>query len=34
MSESKVKWNNWYAIVIGILVIQIVFYYLFTQHWA
>ena len=34
MSESKVKWNNWYAAVIVLLVLQIIFYYLFTQHWA
>ena len=34
MSETKVKWNYWYAVVIGILVVQVIFYYLFTQHWA
>jgi hypothetical protein len=34
MSETKAKWNKWYAAVITLLLLQIVFYYLFTQHWA
>lgn len=28
------KWSYWYALVIGFLVILVVFFYLFTKHFA
>jgi hypothetical protein len=34
MSMKKANWNTWYAAVIALLVLQIIFYYLFTQYWS
>ena len=33
-TEPKQNWSSWYIAVIGILLIQIALYYLFTQYWA
>ncbi len=33
-SESNTNWNLWYVIVLVALVVQIIFYYLFTRYWA
>lgn len=32
--EPKQNWNNWYVAVIAVLLLQIVLYYWFTEHWA
>jgi hypothetical protein len=30
----KENWTGWYVAVIAILVLQLILYYWFTQHWS
>ncbi len=32
-TNKKQHWNRWYLAVFGVLVLQIVFYYLFTRFY-
>ena len=35
MKNTKpTNWNIWYAAVIVVLLLQIVFYYWFSRHWS
>ena len=34
MIMKKINWSAWYVTVTLLLVLQIIFYYLFTQYWA
>jgi len=33
MDSKKYNWNAWYAAIVIVLVLQIIFYYWFTQYW-
>ncbi len=32
--EPTQNWRKWYAAVLAVLLLQIVLYYWFTEHWA
>jgi len=32
--EPKQNWKKWYVAVLAALLLQIVLYYWFTEHWA
>jgi len=34
MNKQLKNWNTWYILLAVALVVQIVFYYLFTKFWA
>lgn len=34
MNKQLKNWNIWYVLLAVALVLQIVFYYLFTKFWA
>lgn len=34
MNNQLKNWNIWYILLAVVLVVQIVFYYLFTKFWA
>lgn len=33
-TETKQNYNKWYVAVLAVLLLQIVLYYWFTEHWA
>lgn len=34
MNNQLKNWNTWYILLASALVLQIIFYYLFTKFWA
>jgi Mg2+ and Co2+ transporter CorA len=32
--DTNTNWGRWYAVVLGVLVVQIILYYLFTIYWS
>lgn len=34
MGDRFKNWNTWYILLAAALVVQIIFYYLFTKFWA
>jgi hypothetical protein len=32
--SDRTNWNIWYAAVLGVLAVQIILYYFFTQYWS